>query len=71
MTTDELKSKIAELEAASAELRQKIQANTDAARKLNDENRTLITQRREAEHVKNRLEHELRKAEKEAAKESE
>lgn len=63
MTIEELKTAIAEKEAKSAELRTQIQANTDAARKLNDDNRTLMKERKDVEHDKRELEHDLKKAE--------
>jgi hypothetical protein len=64
MTIDELKAAIAEKEAKSAELRAAIQANTDAARKLNDHNRKLMAERHAVEQEKRQLEHDLKKAEK-------
>ena len=57
MTTEERDSKLAELNQQSEEIRAVIQANTEAARKLNDENRTLIKQRREVEHAIHALRH--------------
>lgn len=66
MTIDELKAAIAAKEKESADLRDQIQANTEAARRFNDTNRDLMKQRHVVDQEKRSLEHELRKAEKDA-----
>lgn len=55
MTAAERDAKVAELEQLSDALRSKIGENTDAARKFNEENRTLIKQRRDIEHALHHL----------------
>lgn len=64
MTIEELKAAIASKAAESTAIKAKIQVNTEAARKLNEENRVLMKQRGDVEHDRHVLEHELRKAEK-------
>jgi hypothetical protein len=64
MTIDELKAAIASKAAESTALKAKIQVNTDAARKINEENRVLMKQRHDVEREKRDLEHDLKKAEK-------
>lgn len=57
MSTAERDAKILELAGQSESLREKIQANTDAARKLNAENHGLLSQRREIERAIHALKH--------------
>lgn len=68
MTIEEMQAQLAKLETASTALREQIQANTDAARKFNEQNRMLIEKRKDVQKAIHSLSHDIRKAEKEAEK---
>lgn len=57
MTTEERDAKVAELTQQSEAIKSQMQSNTDAARKLNEDNRTLIKKRRDIDHALNALRH--------------
>lgn len=57
MTTAERDARIAELQQKDGELRDAIQQRTDAARKLNAENKTLMDQRHEVRKALHALKH--------------